>query len=85
MYDNCQKIRFKPSNIINGEKEIHRILTNDPELILIYPPQRELILTRFWNENINDYNQLLNDFSPLINYDKVLIELRDNNSKPANY
>lgn len=84
-YELSPKLKIKPSNFISRRDEEHRYITENPELILVYPPQREHQVVMFWNENLDDYNQLIEDFSELLNMEKVVIELTDNKSKPANY
>lgn len=80
-----KKLHIKPRNLISLEKEVERNLTNTPDLIITYPPLRELIVIKFWNQNMNEYNQLINDFSELIEMNNVTIKIRDNLANPANY
>ena len=74
-YELSPKLKIKPSNFISRRDEEHRYITENPELILVYPPQREHQVVMFWNENLDDYNQLIEDFSELLNIPEYLVLL----------
>lgn len=85
-YELSPKLKIKnPAISYHVEMKNIDILPKTLSWILVYPPQREHQAVMFWNENLDDYNQLIEDFSELLNMEKVVIELTDNKSKPANY
>ena len=84
-YEPSPRLKIKPGNYLTPRGEENRYVTENPELILNYPPRREHELVMFWNENRDDYNQLIEDFSELLNMNKVIIELTDNKAEPTNY
>ena len=62
-YEPSPRLKIKPGNYLTPRGEENRYVTENPELILNYPPRREHELVMFWNENRDDYNQLIEDIA----------------------
>ena len=52
--DKFNKLKSNPLRLLSNADEVVRRVSNIPELILIYPPSREIDVVTFWNHNIDD-------------------------------
>ena len=83
--DKFNKLKSNPLRLLSNADEVVRRVSNIPELILIYPPSREIDVVTFWNHNIDDFNDIMDDYSDIIDMNTVTLGYSDNKRKPPGY
>ena len=80
-----KKLKSNPLRLLSNADEVVRRVSNIPELILTYPPSREIDVVTFWNHNIDDFNDIMADYSDIIDMNTVTLAYSDNKRKPPGY